>query len=317
MTHVIALLTLLAPTSLWAATILSDFGEQTDIQAWHDEGGTGQVNFPVSREERWATSGKHSLCFRTPQWKTGMAEWPTTEFNPTLSDWSGHDRLVLDVTNPTEHQHKLFFFITDSDTPTRKSVLSSNTLPPRSYQQVVVRLEELAQRDVSLADIRLLHFFTERPPGDMEVYIDRLALLRPDEPLPTPAPAFVRAMVALQKEQLEVLQRDMAAVHARIRETTAQAPLSQSGREKLWPNQPVLHSNVGRRSRARNAQRCGAYGRADVSPNAAANAFVRPRKRRQSPFRARSSRGCQQLFRETLRIFGVASILATQPLPVA
>ena len=82
-------------------------------------------------------------------------EWPASELNPSPRDWSGYDRFVLDITNPTEHEHKLFFLISDSDTPTRSGLLSSNVLPPRSYQQVVVELAELAQRGVSAADIRV------------------------------------------------------------------------------------------------------------------------------------------------------------------
>jgi len=209
---------------LFAATTVFDFEDPADATGWHDEKGTACRNFPVSREANWATSGEHSLCFRTPKWKPGMGEWPACEITPPVTDWSGYDRLVLDVTNPTDFDQRLSFFITDSVRATRTGLNTRVLLPPGSYRQAVVKLADVVKMNVKLKDIHTMHFFTERPAGDMEVYMDRMILLRPDEPLPTPGPDFVKALAGLQQDQIVALHQAQEDVRARIAQVTAQAP---------------------------------------------------------------------------------------------
>ena len=207
-----------------AATVLSDFETDADVQAWRNEGGGSNTRFPVTREERWATSGSFSLCFRSPKWQAGMSEWPACELEPAVTDWSGYDRLVLDITNPTAFEQKLMFFVTDSKVATRSSLLTRTALPRRSYTQVVVELADLAGKSVDLSDISHFHFFTERPAGDMELYVDRLCLLGPADGLPTPQPNFVKAMAAMQQEHIDALLQDRQEARDRVREMAGDSP---------------------------------------------------------------------------------------------
>jgi len=95
------------------------------------------------------------------------------------------------MTNPTGFDQKLYVFISDSKVPTRSGLLSKNDLPPKSFRQVVVELADLSALGVNLSDIHVMHFFTERPPGDMEVYVDHIAFLSPGALLPRPSRPYV------------------------------------------------------------------------------------------------------------------------------
>lgn len=223
----------LTAAPLWAATTLLDFETDAEAKLFHDEGRTTAGNFPVARETRWATSGQHSLCFRSPKWQSGMSEWPATELKPPLTDWSGYDRLVLDLTNPTAVDQKFFFFVSDSKIATRGGLQTDCRLVPSSYTQVVVDLTKLAGLGVNPADIHVMHFFTERPAGDMEVYLDRLTLLKAGEPLPVPQASFIKAVAALQKDQLSGLQQFQREARQRILALAAQAPTVKVWADKL------------------------------------------------------------------------------------
>jgi hypothetical protein len=220
-------------TPLWAGTTLVDFENEAEAKSWHDEGRTTNGNFPVARVAKFATSGDWALCLRTPGWKSGMGEWPAVEYNPAVADWSAYDRLVLDVTNPTPFDQKLLFFLSDSKVATRGGLLTPTTLVPKSYTQIVVDLAKVTAQGVSLKDVHVLHFFTERPPGDMEVYLDRLTLLKAGEPLPVPSAAFIKAVAALQQEQLIGLREFQQQARARVQTLAAATPAVAAWADKL------------------------------------------------------------------------------------
>lgn len=218
---------------LWAETVLFDFENESEAKAWHDERGTANHNFPVSRQMRFATSGRYALCLRTPQWQPGRGEWPAVETVPPVTDWSGYDRLVLDVTNPTAVDHRLMFFLSDTKVPTRGGLNVRCDLLARGYSQVVVDLGKLAGQNVNPKDMHVMHFFTERPTGDMEVYLDRLVLLRPGEALPVPTASFIQALGALQQDQLVALRQFQQEARARVGRTAATSPAIAAWAEKL------------------------------------------------------------------------------------
>lgn len=216
---------LVAGPSLWAEALLFDFEAEADLQVWHDEGqtilGPGKS---VARIERFATSGRFSLCFAVPAWKAGQPEWPAFECTPPRTDWSGFDRLVFDATNPTGAVQKVFFFISDSQVPTRQGWLQRTELLPYSYTQVVVPLSKLEEVKVNPADIHVMHCFTERPPADMEIYLDRFVLLRPGEPLPTAPTSFVQEFMPLQTARAAALRQRLREARGRLRKATAGVP---------------------------------------------------------------------------------------------
>ncbi len=203
-------------------TVLFDFETTSDFAAWHDEGRTtlGEQK-TVERAQRWATSGDWSLRFATPKWRQGLLRWPAFEGRPTTTDWRGFDRLVYDVTNATAFPQRLGLFITDGKVATRKGLQHSAVLPPQSHALVVVPLADLAGKQVNAGDIQKLHFFTSDPPGDMDLYLDRLALLRKDEPLPSLPAAYIKQVAALQGQRLREFGASVETAAQRLRTVAA------------------------------------------------------------------------------------------------
>lgn len=61
----------------------------------------------------FATSGTNSLRFSSAEWQPGMPEWPAFELKTPLRDWRGYDRLVVDITNPSETRFPFSLFVSD------------------------------------------------------------------------------------------------------------------------------------------------------------------------------------------------------------
>jgi hypothetical protein len=215
----------LAGTAGRAATVLLDFENEADLKVWHYERAEATVPVrEVTRSERFATAGAFALRFASPAWKTGMGEWPSFECQPPLTDWSGFDRLVFDVTNPTAAAQKLFLFISDTKIATRDGWLESVTLPPFGYARVVIPLHKVAEKKVSLADIHVLHLFTERPPADLELYLDQFVLLPQGESPPAPSAAFMQQFAPLLAQHLEAVRQALREAAARVRQEAADVP---------------------------------------------------------------------------------------------
>lgn len=210
------------PLAAQAGTMLFDFEDEAEIKVWHDEGRpTTNRNFPVSREARFAVSGRYALCLRTPQWRPGMSEWPAVEANPALKDWQGYDRLFFALTNATPYPQRLMLFITDSKVLVRAGLYHRVVLAPFSYQAVEIPLAGLTERKINPADITTLHFFTERPVGDMEVYMDAVQLLKPGESAPQPPMAYLQDFARLQEQQITLLRQRINEIRAAIRQMAA------------------------------------------------------------------------------------------------
>lgn len=208
-----------------ASTVVFDFENDDDLRAWHYERQAPTVPVKeLARVQQFATSGTGALKFSSPGWKAGQPEWPSFECNPALKDWSGHDRLVFDVTNATGFDQKLCLFISDSKVPTRQGLLHDMVLPPFGYTRAVITLAQLAEKNVKAADIHVLHVFTERPPGDMALHIDCMVLLKPGETPPVVSPAFLRDYATLFKAQVDAMQKLAGETGERLRGKAAAAP---------------------------------------------------------------------------------------------
>ncbi len=188
-------------------TIIFDFESDKEINYWHDEGTTIISGKTLRRVKRFATSGDYSMEFATPKWKKGMPEWPAFECVPPITDWSGADRLVFDVTNASSDWQVLMMFISDSHTKTRKGLHHRIALRPLSYTRVVVDIANgFKAKKIDASDIHVIHFFTARPPADLCVYIDRMILLRKGEKLPFPAEGYKHDFLELQGNALNQLR---------------------------------------------------------------------------------------------------------------
>ncbi len=209
----------------FAATTLFDFESEADLGTLHDEGkptlGPGKT---LECAERFATSGRFALKFSTPRWRTGLPQWPAFECRPPVTDWSGFDRLVFDVTNPGEPAQTLSLFISDGKTPTRQGLAHTARLAPFSHTAVVIPLAQLAEKKVNPADVRVLHFFTTEPPGDMAVFIDRLVLLRKGETAPAVSASYLKDFAAMQTGKVQALSVAIEEARARVQKQVAGAP---------------------------------------------------------------------------------------------
>lgn len=192
--------------------VLLDFETDAELRLWHDERqptlGGGKT---LARVPHFATRGSSALEFRTPAWKPGMAEWPAFECQPPIADWSRFDRLMFDVTNASASSQHLGLFLSDSQQPTRQGLGWSQRLPPRSYTRVVLDLPPgLRDRQVNPADIRVMHFYTERPATELAIYIDGLMLLERGQSLSPLPEGYLADLAALQSAAVAELRAALA-----------------------------------------------------------------------------------------------------------
>ncbi len=164
----------------------------------------------------FATSGTNSLRFSSAEWQPGMPEWPAFELKTPLRDWRGYDRLVVDITNPSETRFPFSLFVSDSKVPIRQGLRHSFAVPSSGFARCVVPLSAFPD-NVNRADITTLHFFTTRPPADMALHIDSLTLLKKDERLPPdPPPAFLRDIAGVSRGALDAADRALAKIEQRL-----------------------------------------------------------------------------------------------------
>jgi hypothetical protein len=219
---------------IWGATLLFDFEDVAEVRCWHDEGkATLGGDKSLEQARRFAASGAYSLRFSTGAWRPeehgGRDIWPAFECQPPITDWSKFDRLAMTLVNATPAVQKVMLFISDSKHPTRSGVLSRTVLPPWGYAQELIDLRgEFARQGLDPADVRVMHFFTESPPVDMTVYIDRLLLLEPGEPVPPLPASFLQEFAVLQADALDDCAALLQQAAGRIGQASSGFPALQA-----------------------------------------------------------------------------------------
>ncbi|MDD4102794.1 MAG: DUF6067 family protein [Kiritimatiellae bacterium] len=163
----------------------------------------------------FATSGTNSLRFSSAAWQPGMPEWPAFELKPTLRDWRDYDRLVIDITNPSETRFPFKLFVSDSKIPIRQGLQHTFAVPSFGFARCVVPLNTFPD-NVNRADIAALHFFTTRPQSDIALHIDTLTLLKKDELAPSPPPAFLQAVAAVSRDAINSVDRTLVDLAQRV-----------------------------------------------------------------------------------------------------
>lgn len=176
-----------------AGTVIFDLESDAEVATWTLRSPRQDT---LTRSERFATAGTSSLRFTTPAYKEPMEQWPAVEVKPPRGDWRGYDRLLIDITNPRPERPFLSLFISDSKVPFRDGLSYRFDLPTRGSRRFVVPLADLPAK-VDRADIAILHFFSQRPEAEMELFIDNLQLLKPGEEPAPPPPTFVRQIAEL------------------------------------------------------------------------------------------------------------------------
>jgi len=204
---------LLLTLSARADAAVSLYGFETDVDAvaWNLRTPSTDT---LSRSDGYATEGRCSLRFTTPKWAEGMEQWPAFEAKLAVKDWRGFDRLVIDITNPSDTSPFLRMLLTDSELPLREAFSFGFDVPQRGYKRFEVPLSSIPP-NIDRSDISLLHIFGERPAADVVLHIDSLMLLKPGEQAPEPTAAFVRQLAKLTVGNLDELEASVT----RLRES--------------------------------------------------------------------------------------------------
>ena len=172
-----------------------------------------RTTFTVGVTNRFATSGGHALAFRCASWREGMDRWPSFNLFPAVTDWSGYDRMVVDLINLGAGGDYLGTFIAEKEGRIQNGLPASTTLPEYGYAQWVVPLTNWPKTANPKAVARL-HFFASEP-RDFNLHIDRITLLKPGEPLPTPdSPSIGRDLLPLMTGTVAAVQRREEALRA-------------------------------------------------------------------------------------------------------
>ena len=183
-------------TAALGADVIADFEtpqdgvppERTHDPAWR-----------VCVTNLFASSGTNALYWGAA-WKEGLYEYPavTISVPERLRDWRGYGRLAIDVVSTGEKLDKVFVRLPGTD---NWGLTKTFYAPVNSSARFVLPLDEWP-KTVDPAQVRRVEVFAERP-EDVRLFIDRLALYRPDEPLP-PKPALdarsARALADLRGE---------------------------------------------------------------------------------------------------------------------
>jgi len=208
-----------------AETVLWDFENDADLRAWHYE--RRDPRTPVkelARAERFATSGSFALRFASPAWKRGMPEWPAFEGTPPVIDWSGYDRLAFDVTNVTDAGSEALSF----QSVIRRFRLGAGLLAV--YGPGAVQLHAgcgslgRAQREEGEPGRHSRPALLYRAAlADMEVYVDRIVLLRAQECFPR-WPHAAEAVRRPQATSGRCMRQYLAKARERLRLSAAGSP---------------------------------------------------------------------------------------------
>ena len=191
--------------SVGAATVLFDF-ETEDVQK------TAPRVFAHDRTicvtNAFATSGQHALYFKSGPWRKGLDEWPSFNLRTSVNDWRDYDRLVIDLVSVGEGNDTLSTFISGPEGRVQNGLNAQTTLPARGYAQWVVPLRNWPKK-CDPSNIGRVHLFLSNP-RDARVFIDRLTLLKKDEPLPVPdGPCVGRDLIALLTDGRDAMRREL------------------------------------------------------------------------------------------------------------
>ena len=198
-------ISLCACMTVMGADHLFRYDSAADFSKWKQASGKLA---PLTPADRFASGSKHSFCFKSPKWEQGMPEWPSCEAKPLIADWSGYDRILVDITNPNPGNFSLSMFASDSKIPFRQAFYANMRIGGCMAKRFIFPLDTIP-KTVDRKDMSIVHLFTQRPEGDMELYVGNMMLLKPGEKTP-PVPASYVKEVAALSEQAIVEARKLA-----------------------------------------------------------------------------------------------------------
>ena len=200
----------------FTAVTLFDFESNEDLAVWKvDRKTTDSLKLSTN----YVTSGRHSLELRAPPgvW------WAMFDTAPSVKDWSGYDRLVVDITNPNADATVLVAYIGEALGGYTRSVSwmygfkCSFNLPARGSRRYVVDITGLG-RSVVVANISNIHLACEDVSKDLHLYLDNFTLLRPGEKLPPLPGDFTKQTSDYIKQTLKAVEKVVARCESEMRD---------------------------------------------------------------------------------------------------
>jgi hypothetical protein len=211
---ILFLLTIVA-NPLFASVTVFDFETDQDVAAW-------KLRTPLTdtlkRSTQFATSGQYSMEFHTPTWKQGMEQWPAFDAVPSVKDWRGYDRLVIDITNPTANAPVFYGYISDSKRELRQGYKLTFMLPIKGSKRFVFEISTLGSI-LDLSDMSVFHLFTDAP-KDLYLYIDNITLLKPGEKQPSLPGAFLKQTLGFMKPELKQAEKALSDCEKKLGSTS-------------------------------------------------------------------------------------------------
>lgn len=171
---------------------LFDFETERDGQALK---ACKHYGLELSAAPEAAVTGGRAMKIATKKWKKGMDEWPALNLTPPVADWTPYDRLCVCVVNPGIRPFPFSLYVTDGAHRVQDGLFHSFDLPAAGFRRYVIPLD--FPKGIDKRDIRTVHFFLERPPEDVTLYVDAVSLLKKGEPTPsgTPPPAYLVSLI--------------------------------------------------------------------------------------------------------------------------
>lgn len=191
------------------AVMLYDFETPQEIAVCS---GTSEPSFSVTVTNAFATGGMKALHFRCSPWREGQPKWPSFTLPSPVADWSEYDRFVVDVTNCGLANDRLWVYVAETDGRIQRGLQGECLLSSPGNIRWTVPLGKWPET-CDARKIARMHFFTESPKG-LDVYLDRLMLLKPGEQPPdASSPCVMRDIVPLLEARAAKAERE-SELHA-------------------------------------------------------------------------------------------------------
>lgn len=155
---------------------------------------------------------------KSDTWKPGVYEWKGLgkSITPSITDWSGYDRISVDLVNEGAGGNRVYMFIASPDTPHPKKFVVNTGAPGHRFRRWVIPLAKLPSA-VSISNITSIAF-SSRKGTDLRLHISNVRLLKKGESSGggtfKEAPADNPAMRDIVRRTVDKRAKERSAVHA-------------------------------------------------------------------------------------------------------
>ena len=159
-----------------------------------------QVSFEGHVADTWGSHGRYAYRFTiTKPWQGGYPQWPSVTLPAAVGDWSGYNRLVVDVMSVGLGGDLFRGFASDPDGHVGAGMpFPGLMLKTDGWQRWVIPLDwkrgmrgQRGKNPVDVKNITRVHFFFDSP-SVADVEISGLYLLKPGEEPPVPCGEYLR-----------------------------------------------------------------------------------------------------------------------------